>query len=195
MKNVPNILSTIRILLAPVFLYLFLQDSLVLGLLGVLVFTIAAITDFFDGHLARKHNIESHFGVFLDPLADKVLTFGAFIVLPFVNEEQFPWWAVWVIIGRDLAITLLRIYTKRRHVMMKTRKTAKAKTTIQLVFLYIALLVSVFAGKGYMLSEYADHIMQSGILYYLFLFTAGFTLYSGLEYLYVNRQVFRKQAV
>src|SRR5690554_7084168 len=91
-RNVPNILSTIRILLAPVFFYMYLQDELVWRSLSIAVFAIAAVTDFFDGYIARTYNVESPSGVFLDPLADKILTFAGFICLPFVDPVQFPWW-------------------------------------------------------------------------------------------------------
>lgn len=192
MKNVPNILSAIRIVLAPIFLYLFLQDQLFLQLISIVIFTIAAITDYFDGHIARKHEIESQIGIFLDPLADKVLTFSAFIVLPFIDESQFPWWAVTAIIVRDVTITLLRIYSKKKNITMKTRMTAKAKTTVQMVFLYIGLLIGTFAQKGFLLSTYADWVLQSGILFILMLFVTGLTIFSGLEYIYVNRSLFSK---
>lgn len=192
MKNVPNILSSIRIVLAPIFLYLFLQDQLFLQLISIVIFTIAAITDYFDGHIARKHEIESQIGIFLDPLADKVLTFSAFIVLPFIDESQFPWWAVTAIIVRDVTITLLRIYSKKKNITIKTRMTAKAKTTVQMVFLYIGLLVGAFAQKGFLLSTYADWVLQSGILFILMLFVTGLTVFSGLEYIYVNRALFSK---
>lgn len=192
MKNVPNILSAVRIVLAPIFLYLYLQDQLILQLISIVIFTIAAITDYFDGHIARKHEIESQIGIFLDPLADKVLTFSAFIVLPFIDESQFPWWAVIAIIARDVFVTLLRIYSKKKNITMKTRMTAKTKTTVQMVFLYIGLLVGAFAQKGFILSTYADWILQSGIMFILMLFVTGLTLYSGLEYVYVNRTLFSK---
>lgn len=192
MKNVPNILSAVRIVLAPIFLYLYLQDQLILQLISIVIFTIAAITDYFDGHIARKHEIESQIGIFLDPLADKVLTFSAFIVLPFIDESQFPWWAVIAIIARDVFITLLRIYSKKKNITMKTRMTAKTKTTVQMIFLYIGLLVGAFAQKGFILSTYADWILQSGIMFILMLFVTGLTLYSGIEYVYANRMLFSK---
>ena len=192
MKNVPNILSTIRILLAPVFLFLYWQESLLLGILSLVIFTIAAITDFFDGHLARKHEIESTLGTFLDPLADKVLTFSAFFVLPFISNDLFPWWAIGVIVFRDVFITLLRIFAKSRSTTMETRTTAKVKTTVQLVFLYIGLLLGVFKGHANLIGSLADSILDTQIMYVLTLFVTAFTAYSGLEYVVINRKLFSK---
>ncbi len=195
MKNVPNILSTLRIILAPVFLYLYLQVDLFWSAISIVIFTIAAITDFFDGHIARKHEIETPLGVFLDPLADKFLTFSAFIVLPFVDEQQFPWWAIIVIIFRDIFITSLRIFARRRKMDMKTRFIAKTKTTVQMVFLYIALLVGVFAGHDVWLGHIADSILSTNSMLYLMLFVTALTAYSGLEYVVVNRGLFVKSRV
>ncbi len=192
MKNVPNILSALRIILAPVFLFLYLQVDLFWSAISIVIFTIAAITDFFDGHIARKHEIETPLGVFLDPLADKFLTFSAFIVLPFVDEQQFPWWAVIVIIFRDVFITSLRIFAKRRKMDMETRFIAKTKTTVQMVFLYIALLVGVFAGHELWLGNIADSILSTNTMYYLMLFVTALTAYSGIEYLVINRNLFVK---
>ncbi|WP_026167260.1 CDP-alcohol phosphatidyltransferase family protein [Balneola vulgaris] len=192
MKNLPNILSALRIVLAPVFLYMYLQGGLVWGGLSILVFTIAAITDFFDGHYARKYQIETPLGVFLDPLADKFLTFSAFIVLPFVDPTQFPWWAVIAIIIRDVFMTTLRIYAKRKKILMKTRYTAKTKTTIQLVFLYIALLLGLFQGTGNIIATWAEIILDTGIMFYLMMFVTFITVYSAVEYVFANKNIFKR---
>lgn len=194
MKSLPNILSSLRIVLAPVFLYLYLQGGLVLGLLSILVFTIAAITDYFDGHYARKYEIETSLGVFLDPLADKVLTFSAFIVLPFVDESQFPWWAVTLIIIRDVFMTGLRIYANKKKMPMKTRYTAKTKTTIQLVFLYVALFLGVFQGTGNIIAHWSEIILSTGIMFWVMMFVTFVTVYSGIEYVFTNQKLFRSSA-
>lgn len=191
MKSLPNILSTLRIVLAPVFLFLYLQGGLIWGLLSILVFTIAAITDYFDGHYARKYEIETSLGVFLDPLADKVLTFSAFIVLPFVDEFQFPWWAVILIIVRDVFMTGLRVYANKKKIKVKTRYFAKTKTTIQLVFLYIALLLGVFEGTNNIIAHWAELILETGVMFWLMMFVTFITVYSGLEYVFNNKILFR----
>lgn len=190
MKNVPNILSTIRILLAPVFLYLYWQGSLFWGILALVIFSVAAFTDFLDGHLARKHEIESALGTFLDPLADKVLTFSAFFTLPFIDSHLFPWWAVAVIVFRDIFVTVMRIVAKSRQTPMETRKTGKIKTAVQLVFLYIGLILGVFRGHPHWSGELADTILDTEIMLYLTVFVAAFTAYSGVEYVVKNKRLF-----
>ncbi|NBC02995.1 MAG: CDP-diacylglycerol--glycerol-3-phosphate 3-phosphatidyltransferase, partial [Bacteroidetes bacterium] len=91
-------LSGFRLLLAPIFLYLFIQDQIFWRAISLVIFFIAAATDFIDGYIARRFNAESDFGVFLDPLADKFLTFAGFICLPFLDPSQFPLWAILLIV-------------------------------------------------------------------------------------------------
>ena len=119
MKNVPNILSIIRLLLAPVFLILYIQEEVVWRSLSIAVFAVAVFTDFIDGYLARLYKVQSPAGVFLDPLADKILTFAGFICLPFIEPQQFPWWAVAVIIIRDIIVTCMRVVADYRSIPME----------------------------------------------------------------------------
>ena len=194
MKSLPNTLSTLRIVLAPVFLLLYLEGGLIWGGLSILVFTIAAITDYFDGHYARKYDIESSLGVFLYPLADKVLTFSAFIVLPFIDPAQFPWWAVILIIIRDVFMTGLRVYANKKDMQMKTRSFAKTKTTIQLTFLYIALLLGVFEGTGNILADWSELVLSTGVMFWLMMLVTFITVYSGIEYIFTNKKLFKSSA-
>lgn len=193
MKNLPNILSGLRIILAPIFLFMYIQDELIWRSLSVAVFATAAVTDYFDGKIARYYKLESEFGVFLDPLADKFLTFAGFFCLPFLDVAQFPWWAVGIIVFRDVVITLLRLYANRKKLPMQTRFTAKAKTMVQMIFLYSVLLLGIFKNADIDLAEAASAFFYSGNLYYAMMFVTALTLYSGVEYLWVNRQVFNSK--
>ncbi len=193
MHRLPNILSSVRIILSPIFLLLWFQDDFLLKALGLAVYIIAAVTDYFDGYYARKFAVESKLGIFLDPLADKFLTFSGFIVLPFIDAEQFPWWAIGIIIFRDIVITVFRIYTNRKEQPMVTRFTAKAKTTIQMIFLYIGLVVGLFQDVSFFAGDWVQIILQTDILLYLMIFVASVTLYSGVEYIVVNRMVFKSE--
>lgn len=190
MHRLPNILSAVRLLLAPIFLFLFFQDSFLFKAIGLAVFIIAAVTDYFDGYYARKYQVESALGRFLDPLADKFLTFSGFIVLPFISADQFPWWAIILIILRDIIITVFRVYTNRKKQPMATRFTAKAKTTVQMVFLYIGLLVGLFQNVNFFVSDWISMLLETDILLYLMIFVTSVTLYSGVEYIVINRAVF-----
>ena len=192
MKNIPNILSTLRMILAPIFLFMYIQDELIWRSLSIAVFAVAAVTDFADGKIARYYEIESDFGVFIDPLADKFLTFAGFLCLPFLDVNQFPWWAISVILIRDIIITILRLYATRKNITMNTRVTAKAKTMVQMIFLYAVLLLGVFKQADIDFADQAARFFNSGVLYYAMLFVTGLTAYSGIEYLWVNRKLFTK---
>lgn len=190
MQQLPNILSTIRIILAPVFLLLYIQDEVVWRALSVGVFAVAVVTDFFDGYLARLYEAQSHYGVFLDPLADKFLTFAGFICLPFIDAGQFPWWAIGVIVLRDIIVTGMRVIADYRQIKMRTRFIAKVKTMSQMFFLYTVLMVGVFINTDVWLSAYCRQLLQSGILGWLMIAVVVLTVYSGLDYFYANKKLF-----
>jgi CDP-diacylglycerol--glycerol-3-phosphate 3-phosphatidyltransferase len=189
-EKIPNILSTFRILLAPLFLFLYLQDIFFWRMLSLVIFFVAALTDFFDGYLARKFDVTSKFGAFLDPLADKILTFTGFICLPYLSPDQFPWWAIILIIARDIIITLMRVLASSRGLEMKTRATAKTKTAIQMVFLYVSLTFGVLMLLGGKIGQWTDALLVSGVFYWGLMAVVAVTLYSGLEYLLLNRKLF-----
>ncbi len=175
--------------MAPIFLFLFIQEDLLLRGISLVVFAIAAITDALDGYYARRYDVESEYGIFMDPLADKFLTFAGFVCLPFLDPTQFPWWAIGIIVFRDLGITGLRIYTKRRNITLQTRKTAKAKTALQMTYLYVALLfgfLMLFKGA---VGNFVLNVFSLDIFYWGMIVVAFVTAYSGIEYLFVNRSI------
>lgn len=180
-------------ILAPIFLFMYIQDELIWRSLSIAVFATAAITDYVDGKIARHFELESELGVFIDPLADKFLTFAGFLCLPFLDPVQFPWWAVVVILIRDIFVTVLRLYAGRKNISMKTRFTAKAKTMIQMIFLYGVLLLGVFIQADIELAQYAADLFNSGALYYAMMFVTALTFYSGVEYIWTNLEIFSAQ--
>lgn len=170
---------------------MFIQDDIVWRGLSLVVFTIAAVSDAVDGYYARKYDVESDFGVFLDPLADKFLTFAGFVCLPFLDPSQFPWWAIVLIVIRDIIITSLRILSSRKGLQLETRKTAKIKTAIQMGFLYVALLFGFLLLFGGQFGNIVNTIFATNIFYWALMVVVAITVYSGIEYLYVNRSLFR----
>lgn len=194
MKRVPNILSASRILLAPLFFYLYIQDAVVWAALGMLVFILAAVTDYLDGYLARRFDVSSSLGVFLDPLADKILTFTGFICLAFIDPEQFPWWIIGIIVFRDIFVTGLRMWADYRGVSMKTLFSAKLKTFAQMVFLYMVLLVGVFYQAGGYPGEWSRTLLDSGMFGWLFVLVMIITVYTAVEYIWINRRLFTRES-
>ncbi|OGV22444.1 MAG: CDP-diacylglycerol--glycerol-3-phosphate 3-phosphatidyltransferase, partial [Stygiobacter sp. RIFOXYC12_FULL_38_8] len=135
----PNQLTVLRIILTPIFIVLFLSDDPLLIQISLGVFLAAALTDWYDGWLARKFNYITEWGKFMDPLADKILTSTAFF--GFVSLGILEFWMVLVIVVRDFLITLLRAYADYRKVSFTTSNLAKWKTFSQMFFLYYLLIL------------------------------------------------------
>jgi CDP-diacylglycerol--glycerol-3-phosphate 3-phosphatidyltransferase len=128
--NVANLVTVIRILLVPVFVWLLFIDGTAARVAALVVFVVASITDRLDGELARRRAIVTDFGKIADPIADKALTGSALISLSIMGELW--WWVTIVIMVRELGITLLR-FVVIRHGVMPASKGGKIKTTLQVV--------------------------------------------------------------
>jgi CDP-diacylglycerol--glycerol-3-phosphate 3-phosphatidyltransferase len=129
--NLPNALTTLRILMVPLFGWLLLRDGgddFASRWWAWAVFTGAILTDRIDGDLARKRNLVTDFGKLMDPIADKALTGMAFVGLSIIGELW--WWVTIVVLGRELGITLLRLWVIRYGVIAASRG-GKIKTTLQ----------------------------------------------------------------
>lgn len=192
MKRLPNILSVIRIILAFVFISLYLQNEIVWRALSITVFAVAGVTDFFDGYIARHYSAQTEYGIFLDPLADKVLTFSGFACLPFLDHSVFPWVAIGIIFARDILITFMRVFAGRKGFTMRTRFSAKVKTFTQMVFLYSVLLMGVFSESGIEFGQTCRQLLHSFNMSVVMWLVVAITVYTGLEYLWVNRKLFQQ---
>ena len=186
----PNQLTVLRIILTPVFVWLFLSDNVLFNQISFFVYLVAAITDWYDGWLARKFNYITKWGQFLDPLADKVLTSSAFLVFAAIDVLEL--WMVIIIIVRDFLITGLRLYADMKKTTFTTSKLAKWKTFTQMGFIYY--LLSVFTLKTvdgiYSGNEYIfNWLTNEKLIYFLMLFVTLFTLFTGISYLYKNRSL------
>ncbi|MGE5364574.1 MAG: CDP-diacylglycerol--glycerol-3-phosphate 3-phosphatidyltransferase [Bacteroidota bacterium] len=184
----PNQLTVLRIILTPVFFFLFMSDLPVLKQISAVVFIIAAVTDWYDGWLARKFNYITKWGKFLDPLADKILTSAAFIA--FVMMGVLELWMVVIIMFRDFFITFMRLYADIKGEGVATSIMAKWKTFFQMSFLYYLLLIYVlktidciYKGNEQLFARLADGQM----VYYIMFLITMLTVYTGLAYLYSNR--------
>lgn len=178
----PNQLSLLRLLLAPVFLWLFISDSDKSRIAALGVFAVAVFTDWYDGMHARKYGQVSKTGIFLDPLADKFLTSAAFV--SFYLMKIIPLWMVVSIVVRDLALTLLRSYEEYKGNTLKTSFAAKTKTFIQMSYIFIVVLligVKSFADdQG--LKNSIDEVLYSDANYYFAFAVTAVTVLTGLSY-------------
>ncbi len=184
MKYVPNALTIGRIVVTPILLALLFWDTLA-GQGGALVlFILAAISDYFDGKLARSLGARSRLGQFLDPMADKVLVLGTFTALAFLIPQVVPWWAVALIALRDVVVTALRMWAESKGRTLRTIPMAKTKTTLQLVFLISILVMLTAQHLPGILAEIAVWVLQSVIPFILLMAVVALTLYTGLWYLF-----------
>ena len=185
--TLPNLLTTLRILLVPVFMFLLLLESPSMKLLGVIVFIIASLTDIYDGYHARKYGLTSRLGAFLDPLADKFLITSAFLI--YVWEGYLALWMVLLVALRDIVVTVLRVYAEWKDKPVITSREAKYKTLIQNVFAYVVMLFILLKERtftGADISALMSEVLYSDYLDYVMLLITLYTVYTGISYLFQN---------
>ena len=175
--NLANKLTILRIFLVPVFMIILLMDITNRDLIATGVFTIAALTDMLDGHIARSRNQITTFGKFMDPLADKLLVSAALIML--VEMNRLSAWIVIIIIAREFAITGLRILAASEGITIAASWWGKFKTISQIVAIIVLLL------NNYPFSLWNIPLDQISVALALI-----FTVISGADYLIKNKQVF-----
>lgn len=153
--NLPNCLTVLRIILTPIFLLLLFADEWYWKSMAFVVFSLASLTDFYDGKLAREGNQETAVGQFLDPLADKFLVTSALVA--FVFDHLVSFWLVVPIVTRDLVITIMRIHGLYSGRQMVTSRFAKWKTAVQLfAVIFLLLLIGI--------QEVAEHFLKVGVV-------------------------------
>lgn len=190
--TLPNSLTFLRIVLTPIFLVLFISDSLFYKQISLAVFIIAALTDWYDGWAARKWDNISRFGIFMDPLADKILSSTALIAFAYLNLIDV--WMVAIIVFRDLLITLLRSIAELRDQPIVTTYLAKAKTTIQYVVIYYILVLYVIRTIPSLQTKYPtlydmiDSLLHPQVLLGMMILVTILTVWTGVSYLYYNRK-------
>ena len=170
--NLPNRLTLLRVALVPVYLLLLwgARQSTALSVLALAVFAAASLTDLFDGKIARKRHLITNFGKFMDPIADKLLTHTAFIMLTAMGRLNVV--ACIVFIAREFVVSGLRLCAVEQGHVIAAGMSGKVKTVLQMI---LAMLLTLVSG-GWI----------AGILT---LVTAVMTLYSMGEYVWQNRSV------
>lgn len=136
--NLPNKLTIFRVILIPFFVVLLLFDITAYDKwIALAIFIIASLTDFLDGHIARKYNLVTNFGKFMDPLADKLLVCSAMICL--VELSRIPAWVVIVIIAREFIISGFRLVASDNGVVIAASYWGKFKTTFQILMICLMI--------------------------------------------------------
>ncbi len=168
--NLPNKLTLLRICLIPLCLLLW---ALGLPIPAAIAFAVAAITDFFDGYIARKQNIVTVFGKFADPVADKVLVLTAMVFL--CADGHIPAWAVSIVAARELLVDGLRLVAAGKGNVIAAGWLGKIKTNLQ----YFCVVAAMVLPKGHWLTLTFTILM------------AIMTVWSGAQYVWGHREIFK----
>ncbi len=183
-KYIPNILTIFRIILVPVFIFIMNSGMNNSYFISLIIFVLASITDALDGKLARKFGAVSKFGLFMDPLADKILVLSAFLVflkIDILSNIVFPW-MVLLIFSRDFLVTILRVIMKRVGATMVTSKVAKLKTGFQLTSI-ITVLLFLSINSRFPFLDFSYYIR------FFMIIVTFFTVYTGIDYYYKNLKI------
>ncbi len=204
-KNIPNILTISRIIIAPIFFLFFIYNNY---LVAFILFVIANATDALDGFFARRYNMVSNFGSIYDPLADKILILFAFMCIyfkpPFVFTEppldmyvlEFLYLPLCLIIFRDIIISFLRQYLKKNNIILKAAIIGKIKTWLQFLFVSIYLIELLLLNSNLSRYNFNYGILELdiaisllfGLSFLLILYiTSLISIISGFFYIFKNR--------
>jgi CDP-diacylglycerol--glycerol-3-phosphate 3-phosphatidyltransferase len=187
--NLSNLLTVIRIILAVVVIVLLPRPGLGMQLLAGAIFAIAALTDLYDGKLARKYNWITNFGKIVDPIADKLLTLGAFTTLSLIG--MFPLWILIPIFLREVLITILRFWFLSMGVAVAAEKSGKLKTTLQIAAIAVTWLNLLFRDHLAAGLPAALTTLMNVVMYVVLLAALYQTLVSGYDFLRNNWHLIR----
>lgn len=190
--NIANRLTTSRIVLTFVFMFFLFCQGVVAKSAAFLIFSLAALSDFFDGRIAKQRNIISDFGKFMDPVADKILVLAAFAA--FVQMNLIEAWMLVIIIAREFLITSLRLFALNKGRVLAASKAGKHKTAFQMFVIFWILgfiLLKEVMLRFFTWNPAWETLFHRGI-YILMWIVVGLTLYSGISYLWENRKVITK---
>ena len=197
--NLPNKLTIFRILLIPVIMIVYGirawrtpmfegMDALTISnfIILILIF-IGSITDFLDGKIARKYNLVTNFGKFLDPIADKLLVVTGFVILmdqsKTYGNSLFSWWMLAIILAREFIISGMRLIAVENNKVIAASMWGKVKTTIQFI-----TLIYLFLGIAHS-SKQGGYVLYDTIGLILIYATLVATIFSGWDYLAKNKDV------
>lgn len=187
--NFPTKLTVLRIILTFVIMALLFAPGVLTKAACLALFTLASLTDWWDGYLARKRNQRTPLGALLDPIADKVLVIG--LMLSFVQLGLIRAWMVLVIAIREFVITGVRLYAASRHIVIPAAREGKHKTASQMFT--IALILALLLARELVAGQAAITLaawMEPVILACMWV-TVGLTVISGASFFWRNRSVLR----
>ena len=190
--NLPNRLTLMRVILIPFMMFFYLASFIPYGigkLVALAIFIIASFTDMLDGQIARKRNLVTNLGKFLDPIADKLLTTTLLIMLVADGTIPHPWGVIvlTLIISREFMVSAIRMMAASRGTVLAADIWGKLKTVVQMVALPICILLSYIYTCGFNVPGWL--VLSAQILSYVSIGLATLlTIMSGINYLVKNRE-------
>lgn len=174
--NLPNKLTVLRVIMVPFFVFFMLTDvgGPANKWIALILFCVASLTDMLDGKIARKYNLVTNFGKFMDPLADKLLVCSAMICM--IEMEKLPAWIVIVIIAREFIISGFRLIASDNGIVIAASYWGKFKTNFQM-FMIIMLIIDLGTSTAVMIENI------------LIVIATALTIISLVDYLVKNKQV------
>jgi len=154
------------------------------AIVAFVVFVVASFTDFLDGYIARKDNLVTDFGKFLDPIADKLLVTASLLALAFTSEAYV--WATMIILIREFVVTGMRLIAAGKGVVIAAGKLGKWKTATQMVALSVLLFAPILpSGTFFTVVTFIGNIVMAA--------SVVLTIISGVEYIYKNRSLLQSK--
>ena len=184
--NLPNKLTILRVCTIPFFVFFMEMDCFGRwgSFIAVVLFVLASITDALDGHIARKHNLVTNFGKFMDPLADKLLVSAALICL----VGRIPAWVVVVIISRELIISGFRTIAADNGIVIAASMWGKVKTVFQMI-----MIIWLILDLNWFVEEYIIDVPIYDIIgNILVVVSLVLTVVSMIDYIYKNKDVLKE---
>ncbi len=182
--NTPNKLTLLRVILIPVYMFLFLCCGDIGIHIAIAVFLIATLTDQLDGHLARKNNQITTFGKLMDPLADKMLIMSALISFVAKDIPYITAGVVMVILARELIVTGIRLIAMGENQVIAASMWGKSKTVSQFILVLFVMVFEIVKSNWVFLSETCDFIILV-----MTVVAVALTIYSGFDYIWKNRNL------
>lgn len=208
--NLPNKITVCRILLIPIFIFFYLASFIPYGkLVALLIFIVSSFTDYLDGHIARKRNLVTNLGKFLDPIADKILVMSGLLLLIAVpitpNGGQIAEPAIFptyvgvivgvIVLGREFIVSAFRMIAASKNVVIAADMSGKVKTVVQLISLVFYFTYAFVVEEFYFVIAGTPNMVISIVGYVLLATTAILTVISGTNYIVKNKKVLKEEKV
>ena len=176
-RYLPNLISFSRIIISPIFIYMMLKNTFYFKFFSMLIFFLGSLSDALDGYIARKFNIKTDLGKYIDPLADKILIISGFCIFSYYYPHIIKVWMIVIIVLRDILTMTLRNFMINKNSVLITSKFAKGKTFFQILVMHILLLLHIYNPA---------YINNYNFSYFLMLLCVFFSIASTFHYIMIN---------